>query len=260
MSKVVNNGKLIFSFNVPNGTLDYDTDTQMFNNDITPLEVLRFFKGLWKNYDRFHSRFWYKVEKVCDGNQPFLDYFSQQEFDLYKFVVENFDTVKPFSYAEAFQLKNDAFRALVFSSIDITEMINELGNRRIKTDGINVKHQRWNSLGEEIGYEEFYNIYETYEVFGEKLGLTENVYAVKCWCTSTNKEHWIWIDEQFKDDPLQAIASTFVVHENLIPHIKRLKRQGDVLLVETDDADIELTGPKRSLTKEEYFSLLVAQS
>ena len=70
------------------------------------------------------------------------------------------------------------------------------------------------------------NIYETYEVKGEKLKLRENVYALKVWCTSTDKEHWLWIDKKYKDNPLEAVASTFHIHENLIPHIKELKRQG----------------------------------
>jgi hypothetical protein len=58
---------------------------------------------------------------------------------------------------------------------------------------------------------------------------------------------------------LTAIASTFVVHKNIIPHIKALKRQGDILLTEMDD-DIKPEGEMVSLTKEQYFGLLVAQS
>ena len=102
-------------------------------------------------------------------------------------------------------------------------------------------------------------MYETHEINGEKLGIEDKLYAVKCWCTSTNKEHWIWIDEKYKDDPLNAIASTFMVHENVIPHIKALKRQGDLLLLEMEE-DVKPEGEMVSLTKEQYFGLLVAQS
>jgi hypothetical protein len=134
-----------------------------------------------------------------------------------------------------------------------------LGAKRIKTDGVKVNHRQYDAEGNFTGVEEYDNIYETHEIEGKKLGLEESLYAVKCWCTSTNKEHWLWIDDQYKDDPLTAIASTFVVHKNIIPHIKALKRQGDILLTEMDE-DVKPEGEMVSLTKEQYFGLLVAQS
>ena len=103
------------------------------------------------------------------------------------------------------------------------------------------------------------NVYEIWEVNGEKLGLEESLYVIKCWCTSTNKEHWLWVNDEYKDDPLEAIASTFRIHENLIPFIKCIKRQGDVLLVELIK-DVKPEGNIIPLKKEQYFSLLVAQS
>ena len=79
------------------------------------------------------------------------------------------------------------------------------------------------------------------------------------WCTTTNKEHWLWIEDEYKDSPLEAVASTFRIHENLIPHIKELKRQGDVLLVEMQK-DIEPEGEIIPLTSKQYFDLLTCQS
>jgi hypothetical protein len=69
----------------------------------------------------------------------------------------------------------------------------------------------------------------------------------------------LWIDREFRDDPLEAIARTFFIHENLVPFIKELKRQGDILLVELTK-DIEPRGQMVSLSKEQYFDLLTAQS
>jgi hypothetical protein len=69
----------------------------------------------------------------------------------------------------------------------------------------------------------------------------------------------LWIEDQYKDDPLEAIARTFHIHENLVPFIKELKRQGDILLVELTE-DIEPRGNMVSLSKDQYFGLLTAQS
>jgi len=63
----------------------------------------------------------------------------------------------------------------------------------------------------------------------------------------------------YKDDPLAAIASTFRIAENLIPYIKELKRQGDILIVELTE-EIEPKGNVVPLTSEQYFSLLTAES
>ncbi len=51
------------------------------------------------------------------------------------------------------------------------------------------------------------------------------------------------------------------VHKNLVEgnHIKELKRQGDVLLVELND-DVTPEGELVPLTAEQYFGFLTAQS
>jgi hypothetical protein len=69
----------------------------------------------------------------------------------------------------------------------------------------------------------------------------------------------LWIDRQYSEDPLEAIARTFFVHENLIPFIKELKRQGDILLVELTQ-EVDPRGQMVSLSKDQYFELLTAQS
>ena len=68
--------------------------------------------------------------------------------------------------------------------------------------------------------------------------------------------------EKYKDKPLEAVASTFRIHESLIPYIKELKRQGDILLVEMKEgsSDIKPEGEIIPLTSEQYFELLTAQS
>jgi hypothetical protein len=224
----------------------YNKDS-FYDNDVTRDEVLKYLRGLFNTKQKFMDEFITPI-----GDAPFIG-------DLLKWFVENFDNATIFTYEEAFKLTDERFRALVFGTIDITDMINSLGNTRIKTEGIPVKRKQYDNQGNFLGFKEYDNIYETYEVHGGKLGLDSSVYAVKCWCTSTNKEHWIWIDEQYKNSPLDAIASTFRIHENVIPHIKELKRQGDIMLVELNE-EVNPEGNVVALTKDQYFGLLTAES
>jgi hypothetical protein len=253
----------------------FETDTEEMVG-CTAEQLVRYLKGVHTNYERFMNRFINVKKNIFlngypKGSMPDLDFdipsllesCGQEEYDktgkFFDSLTEIYDNVEPFTFKESFELENRSFQALVFSSIDIPQMINELGAERLKTDGIEVNHRKYDENGNFTGTEAYHNVYETYEIQGEKLGLEESLYAVKCWCTSTNKEHWLWINDEFKDDPLNAIASTFVVHKNIIPHIKAIKRQGDLLLTEMDE-DIKPEGELVSLTKEQYFGLLVAQS
>jgi hypothetical protein len=166
---------------------------------------------------------------------------------------------KPYTYTTAFAIPNAEWRALVFGSIRVSDMIAELGHRRIATAGRPVRHKQYTESGEFAGYRDYDVVFETHQVDGEKLGVSAPLYAVRCWCTTTESEHWIWIESKYAESPLEAIASTFRIHESVIPYIKELKRQGDILLVELTQL-VEPRGAKRPLTQEEYFSLLTAQS
>ena len=176
-----------------------------------------------------------------------------------EFIIDGYDSAVPFTYGEAFALEDEAFRAIVFGSINIREMIASLGHERISTDGVHVRQKVFSPSGEFLGWREKDNVYELHRVMGRNLGLSEDFHAVKCWCTTTDNEHWIWVESEYATDALTAIASTFRVHESLIPHIKEIKRQGDILLMEMDE-EVKLEGKVVPLTKEQYFSLLTAES
>jgi hypothetical protein len=140
-------------------------------------------------------------------------------------------------------------------------MIKELGSKRVKVAGRPVKHRKYNDKGEFIGYREYDVVYETHKIDTKKLNLDAPAYMVKCWCTSTNKEHWLWIEDAYKDDPLEAIASTCRPHENIIPYITAIKRHGDVFLYElSEDVKPDLKAKRIPLSAEKFFELLVAQS
>jgi len=241
-------------------TLSLNITEKNVINDVSNTDALRYLSGIFNNLERFKGRFTdicRSVHKREDIPAERVESFKCDEF--MNELEELFEHVQPFSYDEAFKIENLQFQAMVFGSIDIREMIQNLGSNRIATDGIEVKHKRFDTDGNLLGVEDYHNVYEVYEVSGEKLGLNENIYALKCWCTSTNLEHWLWIEDQYKDKPLEAVASTFRIHKNLIPHIKELKRQGDVLLVEMKE-DVVPEGEIVALTAEQYFGLLTSQS
>jgi hypothetical protein len=108
-------------------------------------------------------------------------------------------------------------------------MMHALDAQRIATQGIELDYFRYDALGNKYRFKK-HNIFEVYEAEIHKIqelrtwrNQNAKVYAVKCWCTSTHHEHWLWIEATYKNDPLAAIASTFRIHENVIPHIKCLK-------------------------------------
>tara|TARA_R110002012_G_scaffold177489_1_gene342309 strand:- start:161 stop:952 length:792 start_codon:yes stop_codon:yes gene_type:complete len=240
-----------------------------FFSDVTNEDVVRFLKGQFSNKTRFENRFVkpFKDVKVTmakdveNGEYEGYTYANPEDFECDEFMdrlLEIYDEVEPFTYEEAFKLENQEFQIMVFGSINISEMIGELGHERVNTVGKPVRHKTFDHEGNFTGYKEYDVVYEVHKVNGEKLG-TDDSYAIRCWCTTTDEEHWLWIEDQYKDDPLEAVASTFRIHENLIPHIKELKRQGDILLVEMEE-DIEPEGEIVPLNAEQYFSLLTAQS
>ena len=260
--------KIIYNKN--NVNLTYNITKNNFYNEISNNDVVRYLKGIFRNKSRFEHRFINELKsvygKVLEMEQNGeLDFYKETKPEMFMCdekmdeLLAMYDNATPFTYAEAFALENPEFQSLVFGSIDIIEMISELGHERICTDGKPVKHKVFSESGELLGFNEYDNIYEVHKVNGQKLGLNEDLYALRCWCTTTNKEHWLWIEEQYKDSPLEAVASTFRIHKNLIPHISEIKRQGDVLLVEMKE-DVKPEGEIVPLTSEQYFSLLTCQS
>ena len=228
---------------MPNGLI-YLKDKNQFEN-CSMTDAVRYLKGIYTNKDRFVERFLKKIKKNYSN--------------IYSEMLHTYDKVKSFSFKEAFAIKEVSFRSLVFGSINIQDMIIELGAERVSVKGMPVKRKQYNKSGEFLGFKEYDNVYELYKINGKKLGVSNPLFAVKCWCTTTNKEHYVWVESKYAHCPLEAISSTFRIHENLIPHIKELKRQGDILLVEMEK-EVLPHGNIIPLSPEQYFSLLTAES
>ncbi len=246
--------------------LDYDAKNDYFFSGIPHYVFARLCKMRYTNKNRFLNRY-IKVLKAhlkahgCENRIPSIET-----------LVQYYDMVQPFTYSEAFSIKDITFKNVVFSTINVGEMIASLGHERIQTEGKNVSHRRYKADGtyDIVNYDVIYELHKvdctklleantTDNRFGMRF--TDNfVYAVKCWCTSTNKEHWLWVETEYAlKGPLEAIASTVRVYKNMLPHITAIKRQGDVFLFEMDK-EIFPSGEIVPLNADTYFKLLVAQS
>jgi len=233
--------------------ISYNIEKDSFFNNVSHPTFTRYLKTRFSNVERLNENF----------IQPFIQNLKMVEREDLLHQIDvllfYFKSAKPFSYREAFELSNQQFRALVFGSINVTEMINNLGNTRIAVEGKKVTHKVYKQNGT-FELKTYDVIYELYQIDCSELGLQIPNYCVKCWCTTTNKEHWLWVEKEYAEKgPLEAIASTVRVYENMIPFIKYIKRQGDVLLFEMSEKIIP-HGKIIPLTAEKYFSKLIAQS
>jgi hypothetical protein len=239
--------------------ISFDTDRCYFAFNEDEYQIARFLRGAYnENKPRFQKRF--------------LDFFNAQfkalDFEYFSNILNNiekcWDIVTPFSYKEAFELKGQQFRALVFSSINVSEMIKELGATRVNTEGKELINKTWNKYLNKFEEVPYSVVYELYHVNGEKLGIeSSSLPIVKCWCTTTDSEHWLWVDNSSfsNNSPLEAIASTCVIYKSMEGKIKHIIRQGDVFLFEmTEDVMPSESEELITLPMNQYFSLLKSQA
>jgi hypothetical protein len=122
----------------------------------------------------------------------------------------------------------------------------------------------WNPRKKEFENIQTTLVYELHHANGEKLGLENAILPiVKCWCTSTNNEHWLWVnpDKIIDNSPLSAIASTCCIYKSMHGKIKHIIRHGDVFIFEMIEKIIPVENEEIiSLHTDEYFSLLKSQS
>ena len=208
------------------------------------------------NKDRFLKRFLEPLELYLTMRD------TENYLDILKLYESLWDMSEAFSYKDAFNIEDNNFRAKVFSIINVVEMVENLGSTRIGVEGIELQNKVFNPKTQEFEMIPLTQVYELHRVDGTKLGLeSTDLFAIRCWCTSTDQEHWLWINEDTTKDPLSAIASTCMVYEKMIPFIKHIIRQGDVFIFElTEAVDIQEDDKVVPMGKEAYFKLLKSQS
>ena len=179
--------------------------------------------------------------------------------------AEKWDSILPATVAIAMSEKNLEMRRLFFKSMGIEKVFKELEPILINEQIIEFQNHLVDINGNAY-VKTILDKYQLYKILGDKLFPEENdkwrrsnadAYAVRCWCTTTDREYWIyvprWIGESC--DAIKAIAWTFRIN---ITDPEYIVRQGDIIIAKASDKSEEIN--LRHLEKEEYIRLLKTQS
>lgn len=206
---------------------------------------------------------------------------SLNDFD--QFVQECWNKIKPVTVEEALMLENTEERRTYFDAIGIEKLFKQLDPTLLDKQVIKKKRQRWDDEFKEYTYE-FEDVYELYEIEATKLFKSDrwgnpprdHVYAVRCWCTTTNREYWLYVtkeaalgsdwwysDEKDRSTPdaIRAIAWTVRIDVEA-NNIEKIYRQGDIIVVKMTDVakHTEHTFRPYHLTKEQYLEKMYSES
>ena len=154
---------------------------------------------------------------------------------------------------------------LCFKAIGVIELFKALEPELVHKDRIDYDNIITDSIGNQSKVATV-DEYELYKIDGNKLFPEEKsewrvanatIYAVRCWCTTTKREYWIYVPRHIgeKNNALEAIAWTIrISHTNPL----YLHRQGDVVIAKLSNQS-EPCAP-HSLSAEEYVKLLKSAS
>jgi len=193
--------------------------------------------------------------------------------ELGEFVAEVWDSIKPITVSEAFGEQNMEKRRVMFDCIGVARLFKELEPELLNQQVVSKSRTRWNT--QNTAYEHNYDdTYELYRIDGDKLFKPLNewnkpnpVYAVRCWCTTTEREYWIYVPEEIAlgarswqhelhdPDAIRAIAWTIRLDIN---KPRRIYRQGDIIVAEESE-DSQTVAPYH-LTKEQYLTLMFSET
>ncbi len=188
------------------------------------------------------------------------------------FVKEVWDDIQEVTVGEALKHENTELRRTYFDAIGIQKLFSQLEPELLDRQVIKKKRTRWDSNNDPYEYE-FEDIYELYTIPGGKLFGKDRwgreaspVYSVRCWCTTTNREYWLYVPQQAATgktwsqdkeeyDAIRAIAWTIRID---IKNPERIYRQGDIIVVKKGYHSTETHS--YHLNKEQYLTLMYSES
>jgi hypothetical protein len=178
------------------------------------------------------------------------------------------------------EIKNIESRRVAIGSLGIENFISQVNPKLVNKQTLK-KTTTWINGKGVLETKKFKDTYELYLVANEDLYKgadatswfsNQGVYFVKCKCTSTDREYYIWVDAEsvrrtnrdngtWIDKPLNAIQAIAWTIQTNIPEggIEKIVRQGDCILIKPNTKN-RITRGERHLTEEEYKTLLVAES
>lgn len=175
--------------------------------------------------------------------------------------------IKVATAQDGFAQENLEVRRLYFKAIGIEKMFQELDPELVNEETIVFNNAVWNESDNSMDVKIIHDKYELYKIKGDKLFPEEksdwrranaDIYAVRCWCTTTGREYWIYVPRFVgeRKDAIEAIAWTFQLN---ISDPEALYRQGDIIIAKAGPDSKELTRPYH-IEKDMYLKLLKAQS
>lgn len=210
-------------------------------------EALRLYKTRYNDFDTFC-----RMVITHDGMTQFAALAKQFWEDTPIVTVQ-----------EALQYKNLEHRRVSFLCIGIENLFKALQPELIKSETVHKINHRWDS--ENILYSQHLNdTYELYRIPKEKFFRPEqldtrsaDVFAVRCQCTSTQRDYFIYVNDEAvkQNDPIEAISWTIRLN---VKNPKRIYRQGDIIIAEAD-IDAQVCEPYH-LSREQYLNLMYAET
>jgi len=220
-------------------------------------------------------------DDIRDFFKDVITHDQLQDFGL--FVEECWNRIEPVTVEEALQQENTEDRRVFFDAIGIEKLFKSLDPKLLDKQVIDKNRTRWDDELNEYTYT-FEDVYELYELDAKKMFKTdrwgneprEHIYAVRCWCTTTNREYWLYVpreaalgstwwagdqDNEARADAIRAIAWTVridVPEEN----VEKIYRQGDIIVAKMKDkakATVSTFNPYH-LSKEQYLSLMYSET
>jgi hypothetical protein len=217
-------------------------------------------------------------DDIRDFHKDVITHDQLQDFG--QFVEECWNRIEPFTVEDALKVENTEERRTYFDSIGIEKLFKQLDPKLLDRQVIKKKRQKWDDDFKEYTYE-FEDVYELYEIEGNKLfekdrwgNGAQPVYAVRCWCTTTNREYWLYVNKQAalgdtwwhsqpKDQPDAIRAIAWTVRIDVEPeNVEKIYRQGDIIVVKMTDAAkaTEHSFRPYHLTKEQYLEKMYSET
>ena len=204
--------------------------------------------------------------------------------DFEEFVSSMWPLIETVSIQDALIQENTEDRRVYFDAIGIEKLFKSLDPKLLDKQTIKKKRTRWDDEFNEYTHE-FEDVYELYEIDAKKMFTKDrwgneprdHIYAVRCWCTTTNREYWLYVprwaalgdhwwsndpkDNEARADAIRAIAWT-VRLDVPIGHVDRIYRQGDIIVAKIKE---EITSDTPSalpyhLSKEDYLQLMYSET
>jgi len=213
-----------------------------------------------------------KYPEFIDFKKDVIVHPSLEDFG--SFVEECWDDIKPVTIEEALKISNTEIRRTYFDCIGVIKLFKSLNPKLLDRQVITKKRANWDDDNKE-SFRTFEDVYELYEIKGTKLfnkdrwGREPNpVYAVRCWCTTTNREYWLYVNneaatgqrwwgdrENSKPDAIRAIAWTVRID---VTNPERIYRQGDIIVVKKSKDSTDTR--EYHLDKQSYLQLMYSET